>query len=143
MDKLLEQLKQARLKTEDAARYVEDCEHDMKQTIEYNAWQNAKLFFREEQAKIEEIDALIRQTALSIYEMSQNKHPHDKVSIAVNLEVLYEEEAAKAWCINNALGMLKVDSKQFEKHAKAVLKTVPLPFVKVEEKPSVRIAREL
>lgn len=143
MEELLEQLKQARQAEQKAQELVEAWAKRLFATSEYEQLQNAK--FQLEQAKefTVSIDDAVRQCAIDIYKLSNDKHPHDKISIVINRTLHYQESDAFDWAGRNAPTMLKLDTKKFEKHARAVLETMPLDFVKVEEVPSVRIASEL
>lgn len=143
MNNLLEQLKQVRQAERDALTFISEMRRALEETIEYSQLKVAQSKLVEIQETLATIDGALRQEALDLYGLTGDKHPHEKVSIAISLEPIYQERDAIVWAINNALDMLKIDTKMFEKHAKAVLKTVPLPFVKVEEKPMVKIAREL
>lgn len=143
MNNLLEQLKQARQAERDAITFVSEMRRALEETIEYSQLNIAQVKLVEIQNKVAILDEAVRQEALDLYGLTGNKHPFDKVSIVINRNLIYQEAEAFNWAGRNAPTMLKLDTKKFEKHARAVLETMPLDFVKVEETPSVRIASEL
>lgn len=69
--------------------------------------------------------------------------PDDKVGISISKVCEYDEGRATIWAIDNAIDMLNLDTKKFEKHAKAVADTLPLEFVTIKEEPQARIASKL
>lgn len=143
MNNLLEQLKQARQAERDAITFVSEMRRALEETIEYSQLNIAQVKLVEIQNKVAILDEAVRQEALDLYGLTGNKHPFEKVSIVINRNLIYQESEAFNWAGRNAPTMLKLDTKKFEKHARAVLETMPLDFVKVEEVPSVRIASEL
>ena len=73
----------------------------------------------------------------------QDKHPHPEVTIKIMTELEYKPEHAKEWAMTAAPLMLKLDVTKFEKHARAVSDTVPLPFVQITHKAQATIASDL
>lgn len=143
MEELLEQLKQARQAVDIAQQQVETMQYKLFLTLEFADLKDAKGYLEEKKHELELIDEQVRQEALDLYGLTGNKHPFEKVSIVINRTLHYQESEAFDWAGRNAPTMLKLDTKKFEKHARAVLETIPLAFVEVEEVPSVRIAGEL
>lgn len=143
MNNLLEQLKQARQAEREAITFVSEMRRTLEETIEYHQLSVAQAKLVEAQNTLAILDEAVRQEALGLYSATGDKHPFDKVSIVINRNLIYQEAEAFNWAGKNAPTMLKLDTKKFEKHARAVLETMPLTFVKVEEVPSVRIAEKL
>lgn len=143
MNNLLEQLKQARQAEENALQAMKICKAQLEETPEYKLLQDGILIWEQAKEYTSLIDGALRQEALDLYGLTGDKHPFDKVSIVINRNLIYQEAEAFDWAGKNAPGMLELNKKKFEKHARAVLETMPLDFVKVEEVPSVRIASEL
>lgn len=143
MENLIQQLKSLRESESQLKESLAKLQDKLEQTTEWEALQfvNDGLVGLQKQIKV--VDEGIRQAALDYYTETGDKHPHPKVSVIINKELTYDVKRAIGWAINNALGMLKLDTAKFEKHARAVADTVPVEFVEINDKPSVRIASEL
>ena len=84
----------------------------------------------------------IRAAAVEAYALdAKNKKPARGVKIVVRKNLVYNEEDAIVWCSENMRTAVKVElrKRDFEKHARAVSETLPLPFVTVVESPDVDI----
>jgi len=140
MDELVRQLAQARqnLTGAKAAYQVlvdefnerEDVEQA---TLDVAAWAD----------QVAELESLIRQGAEAQYEAVKEKAPHPAVKIRITKKLYYSDVLAIAWCWRNLSDAIKLDARTFERHARAVLDTVPLKFVDVHEVPQVTISRDL
>lgn len=95
------------------------------------------------QAQVEMLDGFVRENALEAYGKNGNKTPHPAVKIRVMKAISYEVADAFAWCHEHLTAALKLDTKLFEKHAKAVEDTTPLGFVYIIDEPQVAIDRDL
>jgi len=74
----------------------------------------------------------------------------DKSMICGNVKIqektraeIIDKNAAYDWAVHNAQKMLVLDEKEVLKHAIAVSKTLPLPFVKIKEEFVATIASEI
>lgn len=72
-----------------------------------------------------------------------DKHPHPATTIRQATKLNYDERQAIAWCIEHLPQALKLDSRLFEKHARAVAATDPIPFVEIASEAQVAIATDL
>jgi hypothetical protein len=89
------------------------------------------------------IRAEIEQIAREIYAKTSERHPHEAVTIKVLSVPFYKEEDAHTWCMDHLPKALDLNPTFFERHAKAVLETAPLEFVKFVPKLSVQIKSDL
>ena len=92
---------------------------------------------------IDQAKADIQIEALKAYQETGNKKPADGVGIRVYKKLKYDTEQAIEWCKANLPSGLKLDTRTFEKHAKAVEDTLPLAFVEYYEDAGVTIASDL
>lgn len=95
--------------------------------------------------QIIDLEKSARMEAVAQYVMSNSKHPHPAVSIRITGELEYDQSAAIVWCESHLPKAVKtvLDAKFFEKHAKAVLETDPIPFVQVHYEPQAAISSDL
>jgi hypothetical protein len=143
MDKLVKQLKLARQDLEDKQTYSAKILQQIQQTALWKEYEFAKQ--DEDKAKVHlvEVDETVRIQALNVYFQTNNKKPADGVSIIIGKNLNYNPNEARAWAIEYNPNLLELNTRNFERYAKAVLDVTPLEFVTVEEVPSVRIAKEL
>ncbi len=90
---------------------------------------------------LEHCDAVLRLEALGRFHHGLELHPAVKVRKLA--KVLYEPARAIAWCIDNLSAALKLDTRLFEKHARAVVETAPLDFVEFTVEPQVMVDADL
>ncbi len=90
---------------------------------------------------LEHCDATLRLEALDRWQQQQELHPAVKVRKLA--KVLYEPDRAIAWCIDNLSAALKLDTRLFEKHARAVAEAAPLDFVEFTVEPQVAVDADL
>lgn len=100
----------------------------------------AKAYLEAIQQEEKELDSQLRQLAIDNFNETGDKDPVNGVKVIINKSLEYVPDKAIVWCINNALGMLKLDKRAFEKHARAVVDTVPIEFIEIKEVPAVRIS---
>ena len=108
----------------------------------YNVWveANQHILNLESDAKsaCQEVEAQLREMALSIFAETQDKQVAPGIGIRVRQALAYDENEAMEWAIKHTLA-LKLDSSAFEK----IAKTNNLPFVTISEEPTATIATEL
>ncbi len=144
MENIVNQLREKRLEVSEANEQVAKIREEVNQTELGRSLVQAIEYSYVVNEEMKTIENNIRQVALEIYRDTDDKNPVDGVSIIINKSLLYTINDAIAWVVDNALdGMLKLDKKLFEQHAKAVTDTVPLEFVTIEDEPAVRIAKKL
>ena len=87
-----------------------------------------------------EIDGELRQYAIRF----GKGNPHGAIEVQEWAVMHYSEAQAIEWCFHHDLrDALLLDVKLFEKHAKGVQKTAPIPFVTFGKKLKVKIDRDL
>lgn len=145
INELVTDLRSARWETDGLKERILETEERLQNTPEYTELQYLKQKLAEHQLKVDEIDQQLRNLALAAYERNRNRKPHEKIKIAITKSLTYPEDRAIRWAIaHEALDMVKLDKRKFEKQARTLDDTaLAIDFVKVEEKPQVRIAKEL
>lgn len=90
-------------------------------------------------------DRQLRQLAVEIYRGSgENERAlHPAVSIRMKTVLEYDPDVARGWCLERLPRALELDRSYFERHARAVASTDPVPCVVIREEPSVAIAADL
>ena len=143
MENLVNRLREKRLEVAEAREKVVKIKEQLNKTelglsfaqaIEYSSIANEEM---------QTIEKHLRQAALEHYKDTDDKNPVDGVSVIINRSLLYNIENAREWALKSAPGMLELNKKIFDKHAKATIDTVPLDFVTIENIPAVRIAKKL
>lgn len=96
---------------------------------------------------VERLEAEAKQMGVDLYKANPDG---GKALIGGNVKikdmtnaVITDALAAREWATANAPSMIILDEKAVINHAKAVLKTVPLPFVKITTEPVAQIASKL
>lgn len=112
----------------------------------YARWEaeNATLlkYLDDARTDVAEAERAVRTAGMAAYQQSNgDKHPHAAVNIRVNKLVRYQDAAARAWALNSAPTLLKLDTVAFDKVARTGI--VPTDVVQIEEVPQVTIASDL
>lgn len=89
------------------------------------------------------LESFIRKSALEDFTNAGVKPRLEGVVIKMFKTLKYERGAAEKWAREKMPELFKFDEKGFEKYAKAVAETVPVPCVKIEEEPRVEISSNL
>ena len=89
------------------------------------------------------LESFIRKSALEDYTRAGVKPNVEGVVIKLFKTLKYERGAAEKWAREKLPELFKFDEKGFEKYAKAVADTLPVPCVKIEEEARVEIATNL
>lgn len=83
---------------------------------------------------------VLRKLAIEFFKLTENKHPHDAVSVILRKKVeITDESALIDYAIAKLRLLLKVDVAQVKKFADLV----NLPGVQVTQEPAVRVKRDL
>jgi hypothetical protein len=134
------QLAQLRLSQNLAKEHLAEMRKALEESPEYLLWYEA-LRIAETDASL--LEAAMKKAALDAYAASQEKHAHPALSIRANVRLVYAEQDALDWSGLYLPKALKLDNRLFEKHARAVLDTAPLPFVEIVTEPAATIASDL
>ena len=119
-----------------------DLTEKLNKTEEAKALQSAQ----EERKKLCEsislLETFIRKSALDDFTRAGVK-PLEGVVIKMFKTLKYERASAEKWAREKMPELFKFDEKGFEKYARAVADTVPVPCVKIEEEARVEISSNL
>jgi len=91
----------------------------------------------------QDAEAALRQLAIENFEATGNKQPIQGVGIRVTTRIGYDESEAIHWARQAHPDMLAINTKLFEKHAKAVADTERLGFVNIWTEATATIAKNL
>ena len=86
-----------------------------------------------------ETEATVRALAVDFYTATGDKRAHEAVTVKVFRDLVYDEVMALIYCRQHLPNALKLDTRAFEKAAKAI----PLAFVEFTETPKATIASDL
>lgn len=92
---------------------------------------------------IDVIESFIRRSALDDYKFTKNKPRFAGVTVKIFKVLKYEAGEAEKWAKEKMPELFKFDLKGFEKYARAVEDTIPVPCVKFEDDPRVELASDL
>jgi len=112
-------------------------------TTEAKALQAAQESRKKLSESINLLEDFIRKSALDDFSRAGVKPKVEGVVIKLFKTLKYERGAAEKWAREKMPELFKFDEKGFEKYAKAVAETMPVPCVKIEEEPRVEIATNL
>lgn len=141
---LIDKLKRNKQYTSKVEANITQLESELHLLTIWQELQRAKSLLLEYKEEAQEIDTQLRKKAIEEYQATGNKKPINGVSVIITKSLIYHPERAIRWAAaNDAMSMLKLNTRDFEKHARAVADTIPLKFVSIEEVPQVRIAKEL
>lgn len=94
-------------------------------------------------AQVSDFDTAVRQLALRIYGQNGKKQLSEHVSVHSVRVLEYDESKAFEHCRNHLHNLLDLNKGRFEKYARAVEDTAPLPFVTISKVSRVSIATDL
>lgn len=93
--------------------------------------------------QIKAVDGEIREEALRIYDAWNDKNICEGVGVRIMRKVRYDLKIAETWCFKNVPGLLKLDTKKFEKFVRDNQDTIEVPVAEIYEEPVVTIAGDL
>lgn len=95
--------------------------------------------------QITDLDKQIRTEAVERYAANGYRQPHAAVKIQMRMGLTYTEDDAMVWCAGHLPAAInaKLDRRFFEKHARAVMGTSPIPCVHVQMEPQAVISGDL
>jgi hypothetical protein len=104
-----------------------------------------RLFLQAMTARVnaEAIGQSIREQALKDYQTTGSKRPHPAIGVRMTTKIGYIDSIARGWAFQHLPQALKLDTALFEKHAKAVADTDPIPFVEISQQAQITIATDL
>ena len=120
-----------------------DLSEKLNRTTEAKALQAAQESRKKLSESIALLETFIRKSALDDFSRAGVKPKVEGVVIKMFKTLKYERGAAEKWAREKMPELFKFDEKGFEKYAKAVADTVPVPCVKIEEEPRVEISSNL
>ena len=132
-------LAQLRQETADARAAAEDAQAALETTREWVYLIECKEALRYRQHALEEAEANVRSVALAEFAVNHDKHPHPAITIKMMTRLNYDQDAAKSYSIAHLPNALKLDTRAFEKAAKAL----DLDFVTITEEPTAAIDSDL
>ena len=127
----------------DRHQAVVDLEEKLGQTPLGKQLAVALLQLAEAKSEVAEGEKIVRAEALQEYQKTGTKKPHPAVTVKQMLVLAYSSDEALRWANEHLPSAIKLDTKLFEKHARAVLNTAPLPFVEVTHEYQTAIASNL
>jgi hypothetical protein len=95
------------------------------------------------QEKVALLEDFIRKSALEQFVETKVKPTVAGITVKIFKILKYEKKAAESWAKEKMPELFKFDERGFEKYAKAVADTIPVPCVTFEDDPRVEIASDL
>jgi len=143
IDKLVQELAVLRKQLADAEIVIKEAQAALGATEEHAALDRAYKTAYVIKERIDTSEARLRDAAVAMYDDTEDKHPHQAVSIAVTKTPRYDREKVLAWCKENARIFVResLDKKPFNKAARQGI--IAPELVTIEEIPTVRISRDL
>lgn len=136
----VKRLAELRRKEADAKEMLDLMRKSLEESKE---WMRYRQILETAQHEQRMLDDQIRSLAVTNYEGSGEKHPHPAVSIRLYTKVKYDYSTAFVWSQANLPQAITLDTKLFDKHAKAVAETAPIYFVEIAKEPQASIASDL
>ncbi len=136
----------AELRKEEALlnKKVSELQEAMNKTPEADALREAFDARKKIIENISILETFIKRSTLEDFVNTKMKPALFGVTVKIFKVIKYDRGIAEAWAKEtNPEAFFKFDEKGFEKYAKAVADTVPVPCVTFEEDPRVEIASDL
>ncbi|RJX17519.1 MAG: 3'-5' exonuclease [Desulforudis sp.] len=112
----------------------------VKEADDYKFW---SAVLDEAQKAVIFLEPDLRQEAQEIFEATGYRYPHDAITVKNISELEYLALDAIEWCKANLPNAIDLNVRLFEKHARAIATTAPLPFVSLVYKPQAQIDTDL
>ena len=142
-EKDLKALAEFRKQSANLAEKIVALNNALKETPEFKALEAAQNAKKEVEENASFLDGFIRKAALEQFNTTKAKPTIAGVTVKIFKLLRYEKAAAESWAREKMPELFKLDEKGFEKYAKAVADTVPVPCVTFEEDPRVEISSDL
>lgn len=139
----LKDLAELRRHAAEIGKEIMELTEKLNQTEEAKALQTALEKRRKVSEAVTLLEEFIRRSALQDYTLAGVKPMVEGVVIKLFKVLKYEKAEVERWAREKMPELLKFDEKGFEKYAKAVAETLPVPGVKIEEEPRVEISGNL
>ena len=134
ISEMVQELKAARVATQEASDALTAYVQSYASKPEYQALQQAKV---DAVMAENELEQRIKETAVGCFD-GENKHPAPFVNIVMRTIVKIVDIAkAREWCAANLRDAFKLDEKIVGKYAKEI---APIPGVTVTQEPQAQIA---
>ena len=127
-------------------RAAEAKEHMKKLQDELEASENWKYWAKllgEANKQVCKVDNSLRKNVIATYEETGEKKPHPACGVRLTTKMRYVDADAITWCRENLPAALSLNRRLFEKHAKGVAETAPIPGVAFIKEPKATIAKDL
>jgi len=132
IDKLIKQIARLRTEVEMLKEARKDAQTEYEQTPEFKKYEQLSNALGSKDVELSCLELEVKQAAVKIYCDVTNTDVgiHPAIGIRNVRKLEYDPQEALKFCWLWLPGVIKLDTKLFEKHAKAVEETAPLPFVK-------------
>lgn len=136
----LRMLARYRLQNDEARQGLIGLIKQLEATQEYEHWSQAKA---QAERDVTIAERLIRQDVLAYYELTGSKPAVKAIGTRTKTTLMYQDTMALAWCQLFFEQALALNRDLFEKHARAVAETNPVPFVEIVKETIPTIAQDL
>jgi hypothetical protein len=113
------------------------------ETAEYKAYASAKEILDDNYSLEKSLIEKIKGAALEDYLATKEKPTEKGLALRVNHILKYAQAEVELWAKQKMPELFKFDNSAFEKYAKAVADTIPVPGVQIIDDPTITIASDL
>ena len=142
VDKLIKQIAHLRVEVEMLKEARKEFQNRYELTPEFKKYAEAGVRLSLKDAELLAFELEVKQKALEIHQAT-NESVHPAIGIRKVRKLDYDQSAALQFCFLNLYSAVKLDTRTFEKHAKAVEETAPLPFVTYSSEVQAILASDL
>jgi hypothetical protein len=145
IDKLIKQIARLRTEVEMLQEARKDAQKEYEHTPEFKKYAEMGVRLSLKDAELADLERMVKQDAVKIYCDVTNTEVgiHPAIGIRQVRKLEYDSGDALVFCRTNLMAAIKLDTKLFEKHAKAVEETAPLPFVTYSLEVQATLATDL
>lgn len=143
IDKLIKQIARLRTEVELLQEARKDAQKEYEHTPEFKKYAELGVRLVLKDAELLDFELEVKQAAVKIYQETKESGIHPAIGIRNARKLEYDPQEALHFSWLNLPGAIKLDARTFEKHAKAVEETAPLPFVKYSLEIQATIAGDL
>ena len=136
----LRMLARYRLQNDEARANLIRMIKELEAGTEYQFWSQAKA---EAEREVAQMERLVKQDVMTYLEASGEKPAVQAVGTRKRTLLEYDVNMAMAWCQLFFEGALALNRDLFEKHARAVAETNPVPFVELRTETIATISQDL
>jgi len=145
IDKLIKQIARLRTEVEILKEARKEAQTEYEQTPEFKKYEHLSNALGSKDVELAALELDVKQKAVKIYCDVTNTEVgiHPAIGIRQVRKLEYDSGDALVFCRTNLMAAIKLDTKLFEKHAKAVEETAPLPFVTYSLEVQATLATDL